>query len=290
MKIAVAIASCALGCVPLVTHIDAWWQQWAGAGHRSEGGLAALLGETRRLFAGHFFIKADVYFHRGYYPSMFDEQSAYQSPHMAADAGAMEDHNEGDEHAFLGESRDWIERFGRHFYPSEHTHLDHHEEGEDTEVQEILPWIRMTTALDPNQVTAYVTGAFWLRQSSNRVEEAEQFLREGWRANPESHEIIFELGRLAKESRNDIPTARRLWELALKKWEQNEGRLPEPDVYFFRALIIHLGDLELNEGRLERALALYTYGEQRGGEPGLFQRQLAEINARISEKSATSQP
>jgi len=34
-----------------------------------------LLGDGRRLFANHFFIMADVYFHSGYYPSVFDRNA-----------------------------------------------------------------------------------------------------------------------------------------------------------------------------------------------------------------------
>ena len=41
------------------------------------------MGDSRQLFANHFFTKADVYFHSGYYPSVFD-QAIGGAPHMTA--------------------------------------------------------------------------------------------------------------------------------------------------------------------------------------------------------------
>ena len=40
-----------------------------------EGGLMAMLfGDGRRLFANQFTVKADQYFHSGYYPSILDQR------------------------------------------------------------------------------------------------------------------------------------------------------------------------------------------------------------------------
>src|SRR6186997_2928062 len=72
--------------------------------------LQVLLGDGRKMFANHFFIKADVYFHSGYYPSIFDQGGNKQdTAHMEG----REEHNEGnhknhhdgdddDEPSFLG--------------------------------------------------------------------------------------------------------------------------------------------------------------------------------------------
>ncbi len=38
----------------------------------ARGALAVLFGDGRRLFANHFLAKADAYFHRGRYPSIFE--------------------------------------------------------------------------------------------------------------------------------------------------------------------------------------------------------------------------
>ena len=53
-----------------------------------------------------------------------------------------------------------------------------------------------------------------------KVAEAEKFLRDGLRANPDSYEILFELGRLYYESEHDAARARNVWELALRRWQE----------------------------------------------------------------------
>src|SRR3954468_23220424 len=50
--------------------------------------VEVILGEARRLLATHFYTKADVYFHSGFYPSIFDEATE-RDAHMATDAGAV---------------------------------------------------------------------------------------------------------------------------------------------------------------------------------------------------------
>ena len=98
------------------------------------------MGDSRRLFATHFLMKADAYFHNGYYPGIFDEAKSFDEAHIAEETTSKEiptrsehahaeneqEHAEDNEaeHGFLGEARDWIDRFSRHFYPSVHSHRD----------------------------------------------------------------------------------------------------------------------------------------------------------------------
>src|SRR5208282_4334667 len=111
-------------CFGLAAHLDTWFQNWQGSRTESGDVLGVLLGDARRMFARHFFVKADAYFHSGFYPSIFDNHAAFETPHMAEDAGAMAGHNHGDETSFLGKPRDWLDGFSRQFFPSVHTHLD----------------------------------------------------------------------------------------------------------------------------------------------------------------------
>ena len=85
----------------LAAGVEPWYQTWAGTAARQGNALQVLLGDSRRMFANHFFLKADAYFHSGYYPSVFDNRESFQTAHMAADAGAMEEKHTRDEHAFL---------------------------------------------------------------------------------------------------------------------------------------------------------------------------------------------
>src|SRR5882762_7339173 len=88
-------------CFGLAAGLDTWFQGWQGNRTQSADVLSVMLGDGRRIFAQHFFVKADAYFHSGYYPSVFDNREAFQTPHMAADAGAVGEHNQGDETGFL---------------------------------------------------------------------------------------------------------------------------------------------------------------------------------------------
>src|SRR2546426_11142862 len=67
--------------------------------------LDVLFGDGRRLFASQFFRKADVYFHSGYYPSIFDAaQTNKESHHLTeAEPDHEKEEHEHEEHMnFLG--------------------------------------------------------------------------------------------------------------------------------------------------------------------------------------------
>ena len=71
---------------------------------------------------------------------------------------------------FLGQPKDWIDSFSRHFYPSEHRHLGEHKgghhEGENEESgreRELLPWLKLAATLDPERPETYIVASFWLR-------------------------------------------------------------------------------------------------------------------------------
>src|SRR5436190_4239734 len=120
--------------------------------------MKVLLGDGRRVFANHFFVKADIYFHSGYYPSIFDRNAPTKD---AGHLAGREDHDEkAHEHEheadFRGVPKDWIERFGRNFLITSHTHLEHGKE------REILPWLKLSAELDPERVETYTVAAYWL--------------------------------------------------------------------------------------------------------------------------------
>src|SRR5436190_6042392 len=216
----------AAGCFTVATFVGPHFDQLNS--RRESGFLANTLGEGRRLFAQHFFTRSDVYFHSGYYPSIFEQAAMKKENHLAVSAGAQaknpahgeaghvhdehestpahgekghvcDGHDEGGgEHDFLGKPKDWMDAFSRHFFVSKHTHLT--EKGTNAP-KEILPWLKLSAQLDPKMIQSYVVGAFWLRDLK-KDEEAEQFLREGLRQNPQSYEIMLELGRCYMDKRD----------------------------------------------------------------------------------------
>src|ERR1044071_987697 len=247
----------------------------AWSGRRDSGNvLNVLLGDGRRLFANHFFVKADVYFHSGYYPSMFDQARAPTgSEHMTAKEGSTAEEQHEKAMDFLRPPKDWLERFGRHFLIIEHTHLKGGAE------REILPWLRLSAELDPQRVQTYTVAAYWL-QNMGKVQEAQQFLRAGLRANPNSPEILFELGRLYYESEHDAAHARNVWELALKKWMAQESGKEEPDLILRERIAVSLGLLEEKEGNLPRAIELLELAKKASPVPAALQSQIDDMRRR----------
>lgn len=282
---ALCVAACLLVSFCLATRIEPWFQTWEGYATRQGNVAQCLLGDSRRMLANHFYVKADAYFHSGCYPSVFDQTAAFRTAHMAEDSGASEGHNEGDEDTFMGSPRDWIEAFGRHFFPSRHTHLDQGgTDGEDAgQEREILPWLRVSVALDPNRVESYVVTSYWLRESMGKVDEAEQFLREGLIANPNSYEILYELGRCAYDSRHNSAQARHLWLAAIKRWHVTQDSASDPDTFMLRSIYGRLAHMEETEGNLVLAQQYFTKANDLSGS-GLYEASIKRLKERLGGK------
>lgn len=235
------------------------------------------------MFANHFFIKADIYFHSGYYPSIFDQarEAEEKENHMAHERQGREDRQE-ELGGFLGKPTDWIDRFGRNFRVTKHTHLH----GE--KVEEILPWLRLSADLDPHRVETYTVAAYWLRTSLGQVDDAEQFLREGMRANPDSFELPYDLGRLFYENRHDPVRAGNLWKLALRRWEADEGTKKDANYVPFDKIIVHLGKAEEDQGHLAQAIKWLEMAKVHSPQPGALQKQIDAL--RSKEKPQSSGP
>lgn len=255
----------------LATRLQPVAANWNESRARSGNMLNIIMGDARRVFANHFFVKADVYFHSGYYPSIFDQGRAKEI-HIAEQAGpdalhedhehnpahgepghVHDEHEEPDgeaphEHDYLQPPHDWIEAFGRNFFNTEHTELT------GAAADEILPWLRISTDLDPQRVDTYTVASFWLRGAMKRPKEAEEFLREGQRANPDSYEILFELGRLYRDNYQDNIRAQRLFQLAERKLEIQEKRTGQPDLQLKRQILISLSRVAEAEGNVTDAI------------------------------------
>ena len=118
-------------CFTLATWLQPLSESLKANSAQSQNLLNTVMGGAEKLFAGLFFRKADVYFHSGYYPSVFDQKQApTNSSHMTAAEGSQEEEEHERQMNFLRPANDWIERFGRHFLITEHTHLQAGKESE----------------------------------------------------------------------------------------------------------------------------------------------------------------
>ncbi|HWY78011.1 MAG TPA: hypothetical protein VN281_20520 [Verrucomicrobiae bacterium] len=276
------IALLAVVCFTLGTCLEPRAAKW-DARSQSSSLLTILLGDGKRMFANHFFVKADVYFHNGYYPSWMDQgMETVDTAHLTEeghDELAEAKHEKAMD--FLGQPSDWIERFGRNFYPSTHEHLD-----KPGDAGEILPWLRLSADMDPQRIETYTVGAFWLRLKMGKVDEAEQFLREGLRANPDSYAILLDLGRLYDENRHEAAHARNLWELGLRRWHEQEQAHKKPDETVLLGLLIHLADLEERQGNLEQALQYREKELSLTPQPDYVKKEIENLRAKLEAKTA----
>jgi tetratricopeptide (TPR) repeat protein len=299
MRTTVFIFSLLLIAFSLTTWLDRSFQDYAGARGKSADVLTVALGDSRRLFAKHFYAKADAYFHNGYYPSIYDTRPDADKLHMAANAGA----GHGEEEAgmgFLGKPKNWIDAFGRNFFPSSHEHLsddDHddckHSPGESCnhaphkskrlggEERELLPWLQLSAMLDPERVETYLVASYWLRTQLGKINEAEQFLRQGLRANPGHQELLFELGRIYFENRHDSTRARNVWELALKKWHENEEGKAKANTFLYEQILGQLARLEFEEKNYARALEHYKALKEVSPFKDSVQKTIEETEAKL---------
>jgi tetratricopeptide (TPR) repeat protein len=262
-------------CFSLATILQPRASGWSKRA-QSDNILKVLFGDGRRLFANHFFVQADVSFHSGYYPSIFDQARAPKDTrHLTAKEGEPEAEEHEKQMNFLGPPRDWIERFGRHFIITEHTHLQGANE------REILPWLKLSAELDPQKIETYTVAAYWLRDLG-KVKEAEEFLREGMRNNPGSYEILFDLGRLYYENLHEPARARRVWELALRKWSEQEAANQKPDLLMLGQIAINLSRLEEKEGNFARAIQLLELSKKASPSPEALQKQIEELKQKLA--------
>ncbi len=207
--------------------------------------VVALLGEFRANFSYLLLMKTEQYLHSGvrYRPLSrreidlgrekihhdFEAPEAEEARHRESEAAPApeerpdehatytHEHGHGHSHgAQLVPPPEWDRRgiFGnldRAVHPYE-------KEGEleHGDTREMLPWYRLATYLNPRLTKAYVIGAFVIASYGQKVDQAEAFLREGLRMNPESIEIQEALGRFLLHRRETPAQAKPLFVQAIE--------------------------------------------------------------------------
>lgn len=274
----------------------------------SKTALAVLFGDGRRLFANHFLSKADAYFHRGRYPSVFEMaqrergnalvEGVESAPHVhgpecdhddeahvhGADGDQGDDPAETCQHGEPARKPDdWIARLSGRLQPDQHLHLEGGKE------DEILPWVKLAVEMDPHNVDAYTVGGYWLGKLG-KPQEAMAFLREGQRNNPDSCEIHFELGRVAESGFNDTRLAARLYELAIEKWSQANEGVNEPDTLELAQMLGRLGQVREGRGELGAALRAYTVLKTISHNPEGVQRRIDAVREKMGQPGAAAVP
>jgi tetratricopeptide (TPR) repeat protein len=282
----IILALALIMCFTLATWLEPILSSRPAAQNRAQSVLDVLLGESRRMFANHFYTKADVYFHAGHYPSIFDQNLALGEKHMEMEAAhEHEDHHDEDLPPLIRTPDDWVSRFEQYFKPSRHVHLEN-----AANARELLPWLRISADLDPHRIETYTVAAFWLRTKVGNVDAAESFLREGWRKNPDSYEILFELGRVFLENRNDAGRARNVWLLALDKWQAQKTKGNKPDDQVYAEILINLARLEESQHHWTAALHYFTLLKPLSPQPAAIQVWIDYVSSQLSGSGQLPRP
>ncbi len=270
-------------CFGLACDLDRW-QGGASSYKRNESGglFSAVLGETQGLIGALLYLKADVYFHRGYYPSIFENVS--QGSGMEKTEGHSDEHghdHEKCEKDFSREPLDWVDRFSRSFYPSIHVHANEIPKGQ----KEILPWLKMSATFDPHRIENYTVAAYWLK-SLGKINEAEEFLRDGLRANPGNPELLFELGKIYKDDRKDVTKARNILELSLTRWRDVAAKEKEPDTFLLQQILAQLAQLERDQKNYPLAIRYFEELKKYSPNPQAIQKQIDEMKEELNKPSS----
>ena len=279
-------------CFGLGAGLQPQFQALENARRQSDNFFILLFGDSSRIFANSAFVKADEYYHSGFYPTMFDNNEAFKTPHMAEDTGAVASHNQGEETVFMGPTRNWLDAFSRHFVPNRHTHLDQGGPTDDlstsSEVREILPWLDLATEMNPQDIRTYLVISFWLRTDLNQTSGAEHVLRSGPRYNPGNPQLLFDLGRIYFENYHDTARARRIWEAGLTTWALEKPGVPKSerlkydnatfdDRYVFEQLQVHLAQLEGSLTNTDAAIAHLQQAALASPKTDEIQKQIDEL-------------
>lgn len=274
-----------------------WWNavpreaDWNKGQSQSDNVFKLLFGEGQRLFANEFFIMGDVYFHSGFYPSIFDQQELDRD--VAAPAHGQADDADPNED-FRGKPKDWIDWLDRNFTPNRHTHLSQGGASGNVKaagVQEILPWLRLAADTNPQMIETYAVGAYWLRTSLKKPKEAEAFLQEGLRQNPGNYELLFDLGRLYNENYHDTVRASNVWEAALHKWQAQSDEDKTNSLLIMDGIADQLAHLEEDSGNWNQAINYLEMAKKVSRDPDAVQKWIDEVRQkRAAQSSATNAP
>ena len=138
--------------------------------------LSRFLGSAKEAVGDALFLKADSYYHGG-------SEMHYEETHEELEKEGAVEHEE-EEHARAEEaSSDWIAGVNHKIRSYEHTHLAR------TDQKEMLPFLALATSLDPHNVEAILTTAYWLDVHMGKTDAAIETLRKGGKSNPDAWEI-----------------------------------------------------------------------------------------------------
>jgi len=189
--------------------------------HTASSLLSRLLGESRQSLGDYLDLQADRYFHRGV-------------PHIEK------------KEARPG----FIQSLAEEVQPRAHEHL------ESAEINEIMPWLRFATRMNPHDMNAYRSAAFWVSQQQHGEPHALAILDEARKDNPSDYRVPMERGMVLLNY-GELDKASDAFDAALRLWSKTEGVPAEQKRIDHAALYNYRGFLYELSGRTADAISSY---------------------------------
>lgn len=137
----------------------------------------------------------------------------------------------------------------------------HHRAQQD--IKEIMPWLRLTTLLNPTHIEAFLVTAFWLTEEAQRPDLAQRVLHEAILANPRDYRLYLGRAKLQIRTKNYAQAARSL-DIGLSLWpghtdlDQDDLQIDHASLLTYRALLWEInGENGKAADALENVLHLY---------------------------------
>ncbi|MGV3616569.1 MAG: tetratricopeptide repeat protein [Fimbriimonas sp.] len=177
--------------------------------HETQAG-ASLLGQFRTTAAAWMYLRADLYLHNGVEMRALTDAER-RSGHHGVGGGEDAHHNSDklhDDSSIVTVVPDKDEDFRGIFGDIERGTAAYRDmKGHDhNDPSTVLPLFRLTTWVDPSFITGWCLGAMVIARAEDKgaVDRAIAYLQEGRRANPDSIEIVTQIGTLNVARKADI--------------------------------------------------------------------------------------
>ena len=222
--------------------------------------LFEALGSAKEAVGDTIYLRADEYFHAGMDRNLLDGHRL-----------ANEDPNDPN-YAVKIATVDWAMKVNRQIKVIEHKHL------EQPDAKEILPLLYASTVLNPQNLDAVLTAAYWLEKATGDVEQPLEVLRRTAAAHPGQWKIEFAIGEILASKKKD-PAA------AVPHLERAAERLTRDNAMPFDWIRVRyaLAEALSASGQSQRALAVYRetlqLAEQRpkSALPGILRQKIKKL-------------
>lgn len=252
--------------------------RYAGLDAHETHASASLLGQFRTSLSGWLWVRADLYLHNGVIMRPLSEAELMQGRKGVGSS----DNQDGQLHddskvvtVIPSRDRDFRGVFGD-LDRATKAYKDMTNHGHNNPKQS-LPLFRLMTWLDPHFIPGWTVGAAVLAMGKDRrsYHEAVRLLHEGLEHNPESIEILDQLGFTLIARVHDFPAAQIALERARATGNKYElSQIPEADKESLLSVYRWLALLYRETGKLDQQYAVMREGLKRFPEDAILQRML----------------